>query len=300
MVDQESITLLVNAAESAAAAAPQGGISRVVSVDAAEGQQPLCLSASHPFFDGKSETYTPLFNVMPQNVDWDEQKCIEEHFPKQKNYGQRQVPMSLILDCVSDKDKFLVVQWWRSRTPQQQIDAVPAMKDIYLRHRVSNDKVSNEQQLKIRKALQQNPSTKKIADSMQKGEYLVAGMGDGKALRKIGMDHSHSAKVVKSKKRRRRSNEPPSSIDHLMDEPARKAIEIVQKRTELANNLTQKLEGVDFPGDVSVAILMFRTSPSPAGNGRRRINLCESSLWYKPMGSCQRMFWNVSSPHASI
>ena len=149
---------MADAVEFTAAAAHQGAISRVVSEDAAE-EQPLRLGAPHPFFDGKSETYIPLFGEMPRDVDWYQSKCIEEHFPKQKKCGGKQVPMSLILDCQTDKDKFLVVQWWRSRSPKQQQDAITSLREFYKRYTVSNDKISNEKQAAMQKALEQNART---------------------------------------------------------------------------------------------------------------------------------------------
>ena len=136
----DPMTLLVDAAELTAAAAPQRAVLQPVRENTAE-EQPLRLEGPHPFFDGKSITYTPLFDEMPQNVDWSQPKCIKEHFPAQKKYGGRQVPMSLILDCASDKDKFLVVQWWRSRTTQEQTDEITALQQMYMRYTVSNDKV---------------------------------------------------------------------------------------------------------------------------------------------------------------
>jgi DNA-binding protein H-NS len=151
--------------------------------------------------------------------------------------------------------------------PSKQQQAIVDVKKIYHCFTVSNEKVSNVRQQLIQN-LERNEETEQVASGIQTGEHFFTGMADSDALRKIGMEHTASAKVAAPKKKRRRQNMPASNTNHLFDRVSRLALQRQEEKTEIANTVTQKSEDFDFPGGIGVGSLVYRTSLTPMKNGR--------------------------------
>ena len=118
----------------------------------------LSLTGPHPYFDdnsnnsdGEQWTYCQVYDTPVEEgvVDWKNVKSIESAYPQIPNYGARQIPIALILDCSNEEDRFTVVNFWRSQSKQTQATMFTSLRNFYRAPRSHNEKLDDDDKRKI-------------------------------------------------------------------------------------------------------------------------------------------------------
>jgi hypothetical protein len=237
-------------------------------------KQLLSLSKEHPYFKNRRVKYTPCYHgVDLSSVDWGQQESLKTVFPPLKGLGKAQVPLGLLIDCEEEADKFLVVQWWRSSSKDEQIRAREDIKRFYRAFSNSNDKIDSSLKKTLKRALSlsNNPTAKKFAAAMKPEEIPYAGALDEPEIRKIAAKTTSSSASIleRSKKRQPRLADERAKVpEHLMDKKTRKEMEKAEKAVGKANKATAKSDDASFPGVHSVGLASFRTVSTPEANGK--------------------------------